>query len=304
MTREFRFAAHVLMFNCDKLIMRMIENCAPFVEKIYVAYSPMPWSYNPAARERFPNRTDKEILRQSKYFHKIELIEGTWDFDEDQRNACLERAKAAGFDYLIIQDADEFYHIEDYRNNIEEIKRHDDWEVFCTPWYCFWKNLDYVVIDRKGSAIVGFPEFAINLRLDGVRFIRARIPNLQRRWHLPGVCYHLSYVLTDEEVLTKIHTWGHADQFDRQKWFERKWLKWNQKTENLHPIEPPAWKKAVPFKGTLPEALERFESPSVVPYRESCGDMMQRWSEKFCSSRTPAAMRQVFSSIRRRLKIR
>src|SRR2546430_1256036 len=112
-----RFAAHVLMFNCDQFILRMIDNCAPFVEKIFVAYSEIPWTYNPNARGKYKNPTHKELLQKSKHLSKIELIEGVWERDEEQRNACLDRARAEGFDYLIIQDADEFYINNAYQRN-------------------------------------------------------------------------------------------------------------------------------------------------------------------------------------------
>jgi hypothetical protein len=35
----------MLYFNQDKWILKTIENCGPFVDKIYVAWSEKPWSY-------------------------------------------------------------------------------------------------------------------------------------------------------------------------------------------------------------------------------------------------------------------
>jgi hypothetical protein len=268
------FAAHVLMFNCDQFILKMIENCAPFVEKIYVAYSDLAWTYNPRAREKNRNLTSKDIIKQSKYFNKIELIEGTWELDEDERNACLKKAKADGFDYLIIQDADEFYSKKDYKNNIDNIINNSNYDLYTTPWCSFWKNLDYVMESNEGSIIVGYPEFAINCN-SSVKFVRSRTTNANTIYQLPGLCYHLSYVLTDDEVYRKINTWGHAHEFDTKSWYRRKWLKWNESMTDLHPLYHTMWKKAVRFKGKLPEELIGFKAPEIVIYKTTFIDKLE-----------------------------
>lgn len=258
-----RFAVHVLMFDCDEFILRMIDNCAPFVDRIYVAYSELPWSaYNPHARQRYRNTTDKNILKQSQHVDKIELIEGVWDTDEDQRNACLDRARQDGFDYLIIQDADEFYTAEDYQKNLLEISKKTDWELYVTPWCTFWKTLDYVWENQDGSIIMGYPEFALNCKTD-VRFTRSRRTNAEKHYQLPGLCFHLSYVRTDEKMYRKIKTWSHGHQFDVDAWYHFKWRRWNETTTDLHPW-PGVVRRAVKYTGRLPEALAGFESPPVT----------------------------------------
>jgi len=273
-----RFAAHILMFDCQNTILRALENCGPFVEKIYVAYSEYPWNYNRQARSQLRNTADKKLLQTSPFYSKIELIEGIWDHDEDQRNACLVRARADGMDYLIIHDADEFYHPADYRNNLNQIVNNPDFEVYRTPWCSFWKNLDYAVVDRQGSEIVGHPEFAVNCKKD-IRFIKARTTNAKIHYDLPGLCYHLSYVMTDQELWRKINTWSHSHQFDVRRWYRRKWLEWNEKTEDLHPLDPPAWKRAVRFTGELPPVLAGFPSRPVAGYRAKPWDGLRRWCE-------------------------
>lgn len=268
---EKRFAAHVIMFDCDQFILRMIENCAPFVEKIYVAYSELAWVYNPKAREKFKNTTNKDILKQSRYFSKVELIEGAWAFEEDARNACLERARADGFDYLIIHDVDEFYTREGYKNNIDGIIDNPGWDLYVTPWCSFWKNLDYVVESNEGSIIVGYPQFAVNCK-SAVKFTEKRAINTNKSYRLTGLCYHLSYVLTNEQVYRKINTWSHTHEFDTASWYRRKWLTWHEDSQNLHPVTPEAWKRAVRFKGKLPADLVGFEAPKVVLYNPTLKD--------------------------------
>lgn len=257
-----RFAAHVLMFDCEQFILHMIDNCAPFVEKIYVAYSEVPWTYNTKSRITYTNSTQKDILSKSKYFNKIELIEGSWDTEEDQRNTCLLKAQKEGFDYLITQDADEFYRKEDYKKNLDEIIANPTHDVYITPWYVFWKSSDYVIQYQNGNITDYNVGFAINCKSE-VKFTSRRMSNAKASYKLSGVCYHLAYVLTDEQVYRKISTWGHSHQFNRDSWYYRKWLHWNESTRNLHPLTPYYWKCAVKFKGDIPEVLAEFKSSDI-----------------------------------------
>ena len=57
-----KFGVHMLYFNQDKWILKTIENCAPFVDKIYIAWSEKPWNYNEnkASSHRI-NRLAKQI---------------------------------------------------------------------------------------------------------------------------------------------------------------------------------------------------------------------------------------------------
>lgn len=249
-----KFAAHVLLFDSQKWILKMIENCGPFVEKIYVAYSELPWTYNPNARDNLKNTADPSILLNSQYANKIELIHGVWERDEDQRNACLDRAKADGMDFLIIQDADEFYKHSDYSRMIEQIANNPDYDFYKTPWCIFWKSFDYILEGENGSTVISFPEVAINCKRN-VKFTRARTPNSKNYFLLDALCYHGSFVSTDDEMYRKIHTWGHAHQFDRDMWYHSKWLTWTESTEDLHPVSPGVFRRAVRFKGNLPEVL-------------------------------------------------
>ncbi len=138
---KYRFAVQILFFDCEQFILRTIANCAPFVEKIFITYSPEPWSaYNKNARDLFKNPSNPEILKQSPHFGKVELIEGIWDTEEEQRNDCLKKAKEQGFDYLIIQDADEFYLPEEYEKNIQGIATFPNYNYYRNPWYFFWKS--------------------------------------------------------------------------------------------------------------------------------------------------------------------
>ena len=239
-----KIATHILLFNQDRWILKNIEMIAPFVDKIYVAWSEFPWSYNPNARGNFKNNSHPDILKQSPYYDKIELIIGEWKLDEDQRNACLDAAKRDGMDYLLIIDADEFYNYNDLRKLIEDIKANPDFEYYTTPWITYWKDFEHVISKINGDIICGYPEVCVNLKYNN-RFVRCRRPSGTKIKQLTSMCGHASYVLTDEECWSKINTWGHAHQFNREEWFKNKWKNWIEETTNLHPIVPSDWFRAI-----------------------------------------------------------
>ena len=68
--------------------------------------------------------------------------------------------------------------------------------------------------------------------------------------------YHAAYVLTNEELLKKIQTWSHANNFDVMKWYNEKWLNWTPETKDLHPSWPIAFANAEEYTGELPEVIE------------------------------------------------
>ena len=250
-----KFAAHMLLFNCQRTFLAAVENCGPFVDRIYCAYSKEPWGYNPNAKNFFPNTFDLDILKRSKYYEKIALIEGNWDLEEDQRNSCRVRAQEDGMDFLIIHDADEFYTQRDYQRNIESIEKNPYFDVYKTPWCSYWKNLDWIIVNDKGEHVIGYPEFAINLKKE-VSFVRARCVNSDNCYIIDGLCHHLSYVLSDDEVWNKINTWGHAHQFDQNLWYKEKWLDWKPNSRNLHPVYPKAWRRAKKGHLEKPKAFD------------------------------------------------
>jgi hypothetical protein len=255
-----KFAVQTLMFNCDQFILRMIDNCGPFAEKIYIAYSSVPWNkYNDAARSEFINSTDINLLKQSKYFDKIVFIEGTWDSEESQRNVCLNKAKEDGIDYLIIQDADEFYIKEDFAKALEDIQDNPDFDFYKAKFRTFWKNTHYVLTDFNRNLETGFAVFAVNCH-KATSFNCARLLDSVNLLQLDIVCFHLSYVLDDKRVWEKINTWAHSSQFNLTSWYRNKWQKWNPLyTRNLHPISPYYWYKAIEYNGPLPSEIVDFE---------------------------------------------
>ncbi len=256
----------ILLYDCEQFILRTIENCAPHVGKIYVSYSPYPWNaYNKDARKNYANKTNPDIIKESVFIDKIELLKGEWDTEEEQREHCRLKAIEDGFDYLIIQDADEFYLPNCYTNNIKGIIANPNFEVYQTPWIIFWKSTSYVVLNKEhlgtpNTIYSTCPLFAINLHLP-VKFESRRVPlSAKSVYRLEGICYHLSWVFSDSDVLSKISTWGHSHQVNKN-WYKWKWLGWKPETKYINPMHSIAWTKAIKFEGELPKELLTFENP-------------------------------------------
>jgi len=252
-----KFATHILFYNQDKWILKNIEMIAPYVEKIYIAWSNKPWIYNRKARTDFKNNSNLDILKISPFYNKIQIIKGDWNYDEDERNACLDAAKKDNIDYLLIIDADEFYFKKDIENIIDDIKNNPDFDYYTTPWLCFWKSFKNVV-QNKNNSIIGYPEIAINVKKD-LKFKRCRIPTGKIKKQLNYLCFHASFVLTDKECWEKINTWGHSHQIKSDSWYKTKWLEWNEDTRYLHPAEFKEWYKTIKYKKELPEILKEYE---------------------------------------------
>lgn len=254
-----KFATYVMTYDQGKWILRNIENSYPHVDRIYVMHSKLPWGYKPDARENYTNTFDIDIIKKSPYMDKIKIIEGDWLSDTDQRNACLNIAKADGFDYLMVHDADEFYFHKDFQKIIKFIESEPNHFVYAINLYAFWRAFKYVLIDPQRGRIGGTNQTIVNLHLvNQYNYIRdvyaadvVTIPDV--------MCYHGSYVLTDEEVFKKVNMTSHSNDYDGIKWYNEVWLPWTIESRNLHPIWPWCWSHCEIFNEELPEVIKDFD---------------------------------------------
>jgi len=260
-----RFCVQIPMYNVTRFILAAIENAAPYVERIYLTWSPSPWThYNSGSRLQHRNPTPVEIVDGSPWLDKLTIIRGDWQREEDQRNAALDRAVADGFDVMIVQDADEFYTGADYVANLRFMAENRNCDFYKAKWRVFWKTADYVIDTFQEGLLTNCENFAVNLGR-GIRFRERRICDGTAFLTVPGVCCHLSYVLSNDEVREKLATWGHAHQTKPEIWFERKWIHWTPRTRNLCPINFPAiFRRAVPFTGDRPDGFTKIDIPKLV----------------------------------------
>jgi len=254
-----KFATYLMTYDQGKWIMRNLENAYPHVDHIYIMHSELPWGYKPEARKTYTNNFDINIIKESPYMDKITIIEGDWLGDTEQRTDCLQRARRDGFDFLMIHDADEFYFYEDFEKIRNFVENNTNYDVFDMHLYAFWKSFKNILINHDGAYISGCNPTIANLNtVDHYDYIRDTYT--QNRITIPDViCYHGSYVLTDEELYKKVNMTSHSNDYDGEKWYKEVWLPWTLESRNLHPIWPWAWNRAEIFTGELPEVIKDFD---------------------------------------------
>lgn len=244
-----RVGVHVLCFNVDRFLPHVIENCYPHVDKVYLAWSPVSWGYGSSRRE---NPTDIYKYDIAARFPKCEIVEGVWDTEEDMRNACLERARADGCDWLVIQDADEFYSDASWVLALRSLAiAPSSLNLVKTTWYNFWKHPSIIAVNRHGGYKTNNAGFALRVAGDA-HFVNKRLTNYSdhtRSVILDAPCYHYGWTLSDEEMKIKLSTWGHANDFDVRRWYELKWRGWSFETRDIYPLSPRTWSRAVFFPG-------------------------------------------------------
>jgi len=256
-----QIAAHILAYNVNRFLRPVLENLEPHVDKIYIAHAERPFGYIEESRRTKKNPTTIEDLRAAASgSKKIEIISGDWLTDEAMRNDCLVKARADGFDWFIIQDADEFYTDASWKQIKRSLHQSKTDDHFTTTWYNFWKSSHYVLTSRTGSIKDINAGFAIRCSSD-VKFVDRRSCNNQYLKIIDTPCYHYSYVMDDAEMLEKTTTWSHSHEVRSKAWYTYKWLNWNESSRWLNPVYPPTFSRAIRFPMEQPDFAEQFALP-------------------------------------------
>lgn len=276
-----KIACHILSYNVDLFIDHVLENAAPHVDKIFITYSVKPWGYVPSSRATKTNPTTLARVHQAiarmraltGLNTQVEVIEGEWATEEETRNACLDAATLQGFDWLIIQDADEFYTGHAWRTAKDHLFADQISQSVTSTWYLFWKSSHYVVEFRDSGIKSDNPGFALRCN-SGARFVSGRRPDARTTSGIDAVCYHYGYVMSDDQMAEKVSTWGHAHQFDARKWLTYKWYNWTPHTRNLNPVSPVAWPRAFLFPNEQPDFARHFALPLLTKSHIDLADRM------------------------------
>ena len=252
-----KIAAHVLAYNVNRFLKPVLENLEPHVDKIYIAHSERPFGYNEKSRQTRTNPTKISDIRAASSSSKIEIISGDWVTEEAMRNTCLDMAKTQGFDWFLIQDADEFYPESSWKQIKRILHQNKTDDHIVTTWYTFWKSSYYVVSDINGSIKSTNAGFALRCS-SNIKFTDRRLCNNSHRKVIDTPCHHYSYVMSDEEMEEKLATFSHAHQVFARSWYNYKWLNWTESSRWLNPVFPPAYERAIPFPLGQPDFAEEF----------------------------------------------
>lgn len=262
------FGALILAYRQFEYIEYCLEALDPHMDCIVVMYSEMPWvKYNPNARESFGGDDGTiDILNKPRWRGRgVDVIKGVWDVEEDMRNEGVERLEQKKIDWLHVIDADEFYpdgmiprlqsYVTHYCDNLAS--------------KCLWaarinhyRRFDTIIdpVSEGPDRIEVLFKLGLGTRFADRRIVGAQRFNLPDEFHF----HHLGFVLGEDRMWEKIHTWGHANEV-LPYWYQEKWKKWTPGDENLCKRVPGRWSKTRLFNlEQLPTVLHKhpfFKSP-------------------------------------------
>ena len=252
-----RISLQVLAYNVSRTINVMLKNAAPHVDRIYMAYPERAWAYNKKYREsKNPTQLD-EI--DTNLPCELKIVKGEWQRDEETRNALLNEARKDHFDWMIIQDADEFYTEISWERLVKRLKSTaaTNADFIEVPYLTFWKSPSFVLEGHEEGLKNGTTVFAINSKKKDLHFSYSRTTTGSRKIYIDEPCYHYSYVLDDNELKEKLASWTHSgDLISKTLWYNLKWKRWNPGTKMLHPGSPWLWRRAIRFPFPQPSFAE------------------------------------------------
>lgn len=260
-----KICLQVLAYNVSRTIRTMLKNAAPHVDKIFIAYPLRAWDYRTDYMQT-SNSTSLEELRIDLPCD-VEIVEGEWGKDEDTRNALLAKAQSEKYDWMIVQDADEFYTKESWEvlRSLLLDEKTSQYHSIQVPYLTFWKSTSFVLEGWHEGIKNGTTTFAIKCNNQDLFFSYSRTSTSSKCLYIDEPCYHYSYVLNDEEVAEKVSSWAHTkDIVSKRLWLNLKWKHWHPRTKMLHPGSPWLWRRAVRFPLPQPDfaAELRTEEPA------------------------------------------
>lgn len=253
------FGAMCCVYDDDLWLETMVEGCYRVPDRLFFLVAARPWNGDPGSNET----TLKAIRRCHDPDRKITVVEGDWKDEADERNAGLDLCSQAGLSFCLVIDSDEIYDpvALDLMCEVARLQQYADaWSI---SQVTYWKSYRYKIdsADHNGQLTI--------VRIGSTRFVNARRTSAEKISYLPqslGVCHHLSYVRSDDEVKKKMVHSSHARAF-LPNWYANVWLRWDvdKDLENLHPMRPQWYPRAiVQDPEAYPPALRRlYEKESL-----------------------------------------
>lgn len=164
------------------------------------------------------------------------VVEGPFITEAQQFNYGLSLLQ--DYKMVIICDADERYEQKDLELFIETLRNCEADAVKTASMSVYWKDTDHRIIPDQNDN----PTIAVK---PTVRFIKARGCDAKIISWMPVTLHHFSYVRSDEDMLKKITTFSHSDEFNLEDWYNNTWLNWTEDSLDLHPVVPAQFKQAI-----------------------------------------------------------
>lgn len=240
------------------------------VDLILFIMSDVPWNGAPS-----DNSSCREYVRAlcSRYSN-CELFEGHWENEVDQRNSALLYCIHRQIDYTFIIDTDEIYDPNEFAALKTYISHSPSIYAFHLNWFTYWTEKFYridppeefyplIAVKTNHFLFIEMRSGLSCVKHNGTSYERDGNPEdyHQHATLVPrevALCHHLSYVRDDYYIQRKIETSSHAPQIV-DHWYEKVWKAWTPEMEDLHPVIPSQYKRAIPTDlASLPEVLASY----------------------------------------------
>lgn len=236
-----KLAAVTMAYRDQETIKGTIACLAPFVEKHFVFINERPYY----GQLEPPDKTE-EICAS---FNHVEIIKGNWE-EHILRNIGITLCK--DFDWMIGFDADEMISAPDMGNLIDYLSKTKAAAVgFISKVY--WKTIDYkfspdpdhvkVCIIRPSGMVRYYEKQCVNGQYEVIDYkVEPFITH-----------HHLSYC-EPKNILRKVTTYAHANEFDGLSWWNKHYNSW----EPGKPVVQPFGTVWEAVKDPLPESLRKL----------------------------------------------
>lgn len=227
-----KVAVCICVYNETTLLKACLKQFPEWISKILVLVSEVPWKGHHAPDEILT----VDLLRATKD-PRLEWVRMHWRNEQDQRNWGLGRLSDS--DWVLTLDADEFFTTEGWETLRHEMSTLGQTDVLTASMKTYWKTPEW----RWAPEDLHKPTIAVRPRKTAFwdkREVSVALNRISR-----ATMYHFSWVRTDAEVFQKIQNYMHANDFDRDKWYNDVWLAWTPEMKNLRPYGSDPLQRAV-----------------------------------------------------------
>lgn len=228
-----KLACVIPVYNEENLIGGCIDNIKPYVEEVLVLVSKRPYY------KSYLNMDNTAAIANSR---GADVIIQHWSEEHHQRN--MGNMILKNYDWVLSMDADMRY----TKDNIERLIRfleETNADAVMVHHECYWKDHNNVLIDDFTPIVAARPKvryFHINCAES--KFSLALCPD--------AVVHHFAWSIP-KDILKKVMTYGHSNEFDGEKWYKEVFLK----STNEEAVMPDG-KRIKTFFKPIPEEIKRF----------------------------------------------
>lgn len=260
------FGAVYVVYENSGYLAESVLRIYPLVKKIVFLVGFEPWygRGDPA----FPQATMKTIYEMYDPDNKFVVIGKKWPSEHAQRNEGLRVLHDLGCDWCLIIDDDEMYNRMELDDAMRRISSatyaNGEAAAFLVWWIIYWRDRQTAI-----EGLIGPMPTFVRTKPGSVIFTNARNFSVLEGIYSDMssdvvVCHHVSYVREPSQMRRKFSWFSHAPDV-KEEWIDKVWLGWTPEMENLHPMNPSSFKKAVPAE-TLQWQLEPM--PGRLPRRK------------------------------------